>query len=167
MSNMLNRMLAARAGRMLRLELIFAIMSCAFMMLFLASSIYLERSHGTGTYSIWLGIICLMVSLIFYMPLFWLFRDNIKYRAMKGGTGISGGIMMSASSLFIAISSLVAYLTSFGMLGISLPWHGPGREYLYASYFLMIESAIFFGREAAYYAHLKRYMICSFENLER
>lgn len=167
MTDVIGRMLAARAGRILRLELIFAIMSLAFMIIFLASSVYFEATYGTGSYSFALAGIGLVSSILFFFTLFTIFKNNLKYRAMSGRHGLSSRLMVLASSIYIALYSFAAYAVAFGLFGLNMPWHAPGMDYLYVSYFLLMESALFLGRGASIYYFLKKHMISSVDNIKR
>jgi hypothetical protein len=167
MVNVLEGMLANRAQKILRYELAFMIISLVFTLIFLAASIYFETTFAIGSYAFLLGTSAFLSSYAFFYLIFRVFKDNIRYRAMKGDAGLSGRAMIMANSFFIAIMSLFMYIVCFGLFGVAMPWHGDGREYLYVSYFFLCEAALFLGRGLAYYYSLKRHMISSLESYKR
>ncbi|MCD1295337.1 hypothetical protein CUJ83_10030 [Methanocella sp. CWC-04] len=151
----------------MRFELVFTMMSLLFTVIFLASSVYFETSYRLSPYSFLIAVVSFLPALVFFGVLYSRFRETFKYRAMSGRQGSWSKLMTAISFVFVAVASLLAYTFCFGQFGISMPWHGAGREYLYVSYFLLAEAALFLGRGIAYYMNLKKHMIMSLENFKR
>jgi hypothetical protein len=163
MNDAINKAVERRARQIIRIEQWLVVLSCVFMIIALAASLYFEQTSGVPPYSIGFAAITLAVSAVCFRGLFKLFGDSFRYRSQKKGTRI----MFWIASIYMVFASLTAYAVAFGLFGLQTPWAGPGRENLYISYFLLSVASIFLARSATFYSRLRSYIVQSLGNLVR
>ncbi|MGA9141483.1 MAG: hypothetical protein WBZ29_14750 [Methanocella sp.] len=163
MSDAINKAVERRARQIIRIEQWLVVLSCVFMVIVLAASLYFEQTYGVPPYSLAFAAITLAVSVACFWGLFKLFGDSFRYRSQQKGMRP----MFWLASVYMVLASVVAYAVAFGMFGLQTPWAGAGRENLYICYFLLSVAAIFLARSATFYWRLRSYIVQSLGNLTK
>lgn len=161
MSDAINRAMVSRARQILRVEQWLVIFSAAAATVLLGASIYFEKSYDTAPYSFVFLIGFFLASLACFWALFEAFKDSFRYRASRRGTRA----MFTLASAYVVVASVLAYAVAFGLFGLDVPWAGPGRDMLYASYFLLATASAFLARSLMFYWRLRAYMMSSLGSL--
>lgn len=160
----MNRSIGAQARKILTMERALVIVTAVLTVITLGASIYFEKIYGLRPYSFAIALVSVVVSYGCFWALFSFFKSEFQYRAPGRK---KARLALWAASVYIAIASFVAYVVAFSMLGLSMPWVGPGRDALYVCYFLLAVSAVFMSRSAAFYLKLRSYVLRSLDNLAR
>ena len=163
MNDAINRAVERQARRIIRIEQWLVVFSAAFAVVLLAAGIYFEKTYSVRPYSFAFAGLFLFISLACFWGLFEVFGDSFRYRSGKKGARA----LFTLASLYMVIASVAAYAVAFGLFGLNVPWAGDGREYLYASYFLLSVSAIFLARSLMFYWRLRSYITQSLGNLNK
>lgn len=164
MSDALNRSIEAQARKILRMERALVVVTGVLTLVTLGGAIYFEKIFGVPPYSFAVVLAAFLVSYACFWAVFSFFKGDFQRRAPGRGKARAA---LWAATLYIAIASTVAYIAAFGMLGLSVPWSGPGRENLYIFYFLAAVCAIFLSRSVAFYLKLRSYVLRSLNSLAR
>lgn len=164
MGNALNRSIEAQARKILRVERGLVVATGVLTIVALGASIYFEKTYDVRAYSFVVGLVSFVVSYACFWALFSFFKGEFQHRAPGRSRG---RLALWAATVYIAVASTVAYVVVFGMLGLSVPWAGPGRENLAICYFLLAVITIFLARSVAFYLKLRSYVLRSVNSLAR
>ncbi|WP_424358444.1 hypothetical protein [Methanocella sp. MCL-LM] len=164
MGNALNRSIEAQAMKILRMERALVVVTGVLTLIMLGAAIYFEKVFGILPYSFAIVLVSFAVSYVCFWALFSFFKGDFQHRAPGKG---KARMALWAATGYIAIASTVVYVVSFAMMGLNMPWAGPGRENLYICYFLAAVCAIFLSRSVAFYAKLRSYVIRSLNSMAR
>jgi hypothetical protein len=163
MSEAINRAVERQARQIIRIERWLVAFSAACAVVLLAAALYFEQTYGVPPYSFAFAVVFSLASLACFLALFKVFGGSFRGRSGKKG---ARALFMLASA-YMVVASVAAYVVAFGLFGLPAPWTGVGREYLYASYFLLSVAAVFLARSAMFYWRLRSYITQSLGNLNK
>ena len=160
----MGRSIESRARKILKFERALVVVTAIFTMITLGASIYFEKTYSVGAYSFIIALLMFTVSFGCFWMLFSFFKSDFQYRSPGRG---AARLALWIASLYIVVAATVAYIVTFGMMGIRIPWAGEGRENLYACYFLLAVATIFLSRSVAFYMKLRAYVLRSLKGIPR